>query len=427
MIPESDIVDKEKGIKIMSMFCYQCQETAKNQGCTVRGVCGKPSDVAVLQDLLIYLLKGISVYGVRARESGISDPGVDLFVAQSLFATITNANFDPQRFVALVQKALELRERLKIQFTQAYQQVHGSPFMEALPEMATWTPQVGDMAEFVEKGQAVGVMADPNLEEDIRSLRELLLYGLKGLAAYVDHAYILDYQDDELLAFVQEALVMTTNEGASVDDLVGMVLKCGQMGVRAMALLDKANTTSYGHPEPTQVNLGVVEGPAILISGHDLRDLAELLEQTKGTGVNVYTHGEMLPANAYPAFKKHSHLVGNYGGSWWHQREEFEKFGGAILMTTNCIVSPKDSYRDRLFTTGLTGWPDVQHIPDRRDGKPKDFAPVITKALESENPQELEQGTIPIGFAHNTVVSVADKVIEAIKSGAIKRFVVMAG
>ena len=411
----------------MSMFCFQCQETTKNQGCTVRGVCGKTDDVAHLQDLLIWLLKGMSFYGVKAREVNASDPEADLFVAQSLFSTITNVNFDPERFVPLVDKALALRDRLKARFLKAYQQAHGRAFSEPLPEMATWVPEKGDVDEFVQKGATVGVIADPNLDEDVRSLRQLLTYGLKGLAAYTDHAYILGHYNDDLLAFLQKALVATTDEDALADDLVGMVFKCGEMGVQAMALLDQANTSTYGHPEPTQVNIGVREGPAILISGHDLRDLDELLQQTEGAGVNVYTHGEMLPANAYPAFKKHPHFVGNYGGSWWHQQEEFEKFGGAILMTTNCIVKPKESYRDRIFTTGLVGWPGVPHIPDRQDGGQKDFGPVIAKALESGSPQELEQGTIPAGFAHAAVLGVADKVVEAVKSGAIKRFVVMAG
>jgi len=401
----------------MSMFCFQCQETAKNQGCTVSGVCGKDADVASLQDLLIWLSKGISFYGIQARELGISDPEADLFVAQALFATITNANFDPQRFVALAERAIELRDRLG-------QAVETS---DPLPDMATWVPEKGDVDELVQKGATVGVMADPDLDEDVRSLRELLTYGLKGLAAYTDHAYILEHYNETLLAFLQEALLATTDEKLSANDLVGLVLKCGEMGVQAMALLDQANTVSFGNPEPTQVNIGVKEGPAILISGHDLRDLDELLQQTEGTGVNVYTHGEMLPANAYPAFKKYPHFVGNYGGSWWHQQTEFEKFGGAILMTTNCIIKPGKSYEDRIFTTGMSGWPGVPHIPDRVDGGQKDFEPVIAKALESGSPQELEHGTIPIGFAHAAVLSVADKVVEAVKSGAIKRFVVMAG
>ena len=402
----------------MSMFCFQCQETSKNQGCTVRGVCGKTADVANLQDLLIWLLKGISFYGVRARELGISDPETDLFVAQSLFATITNANFDAERLVALVRKALELRDSLRSQFMET---------SESLPDVATWVPEKGDLDELVQKGSTVGIMSDPDLDEDIRSLRELLTYGLKGLAAYVDHAYVLEHHNETLLAFLQEGLLATTDDGASAGDMVGLVLKCGEMGIQAMALLDQANTSTYGDPEPTQVNIGVREGSAILISGHDLRDLDELLQQTAGKGVNIYTHGEMLPANAYPAFKKYPHFVGNYGGSWWHQQREFEKFGGAILMTTNCIVKPKPSYQDRIFTTGMTGWPGVQHIPDRQDGGQKDFGPVIARALELGSPQELEQGTIPIGFAHTAVLSVADKVVEAVKSGAIKRFVVMAG
>ena len=402
----------------MSMFCFQCQETSKNQGCTVRGVCGKTADVANLQDLLIWLLKGISFYGVRARELGISDPETDLFVAQSLFATITNANFDAERLVALVRKALELRDSLRSQIMEA---------SESLPDVATWVPEKGYPDELVQKGSTVGIMSDPDLDEDIRSLRELLTYGLKGLAAYVDHAYVLEHHNETLLAFLQEGLLATMDENASAGDLVGWVLKCGEMGVQAMALLDQANTSTYGNPEPTQVNIGVREGSAILISGHDLRDLDELLQQTEGKGVNIYTHGEMLPANAYPAFKKHPHFVGNYGGSWWHQQQEFEKFGGAILMTTNCIVKPKPSYQDKIFTTGMAGWPGVQHIPDRQGGGQKDFGPVIARALELGSPQELEQGTIPIGFAHTAVLSVADKVVEAVKSGAINRFVVMAG
>jgi len=401
----------------MDMFCFQCQETAKNQGCTIRGVCGKSPEVANLQDLLIWLLKGISFYGVRGRKQGISDPEADLFVAQALFATITNVNFDPQRIAALVHRAIDLRERLKAQVEAA----------EPLPEMATWAPETGDLEELIRKGSTVGVMADPDLDEDIRSLRQLLTLGLKGLAAYTDHAYVLEYENNALLHFLQEGLLATVDDALSADDLVGMVLKCGGMGVQAMGLLDQANTGAYGNPEPTHVNIGVREGPAILISGHDLRDLDELLQQTEGAGVNVYTHGEMLPANAYPAFKKYEHLVGNYGGSWWHQQKEFDKFGGAILMTTNCIVKPRDSYKDRIFTTGLAGWPGVKHIADRQDGKQKDFGPVIDKALESDSPQELEQGAIPIGFAHDTVLGLADKVVEAVKSGAIKRFVVMAG
>ena len=403
----------------MEMFCYQCQETSKNQGCTVRGVCGKDAEVAALQDLLIWTLKGLSFVGVEARKQGLSDPEADLFVADALFTTITNANFDPSRFVELVRKAVTLRDGLKARLAKA---VKGH-----LPEFATWAPKVGDKAELVAKGRTVGVMADPALNEDVRSLQQLLTYGLKGLAAYTHHAYMLDHQNEALLHYLQEGLLTTADSKLSVGDLVGAVLKCGEMGVKAMAFLDEANTATYGHPEPTQVNIGVKPGPGILVSGHDLRDLDELLQQTAGKGVNIYTHGEMLPAKAYPAFKKYPHFVGNYGGSWWHQQEEFEKFGGAILMTTNCVIKPRDSYQGRLFTTGAAGWPGVTHIAERAVGGQKGFSGVIAAALQSGSPQPLEEGTIPIGFAHQTVLSVADKVIAAVKSGAIKRFVVMAG
>ncbi len=408
------------------MFCNQCQETTRNLGCTQRGVCGKDAEVAALQDLVVYLATGISLYGVRARALGVSDPEVDLFVAEALFSTVTNVNFDPERFVALAQRGLGLRERLRARFAAAYEAQHGAPFAEALPEAATWAPRSETRDELLARGMLVGIALGP-ANEDVRSLRSLLLYGLKGLAAYTDHAEILGHHDGELLAFMQEALALTADQAAGVDDLLAMALRCGEMGVRAMALLDEANTGTYGQPEPTQVSLAAREGPAILISGHDLRDLEELLQQTEGSGINVYTHGEMLPAHAYPAFKKYAHLAGNYGGSWWHQREEFEAFGGAIVLTTNCLVPPKESYRDRLFTTGLVGWPGVAHIADRRPGGHKDFAPVIARALALGSPRPLEQGTIPVGFAHGTVLSVAGQVLDAIKSGAIKRFVVMAG
>ena len=407
----------------MDMFCYQCQETARGKGCTVRGVCGKPQDVAALQDLLLYVLQGISYYGVRARELGVTAPETDRFVLQGLFSTVTNVNFDAERFIDLVHEALRRRDALAARYWAA----GGITSKADLPDAAIWSPENDDRITLFGKAVEVGIMAEPELNEDVRSLRSLLIYGLKGLAAYAEHAYVLEHTNDDILAFAQEALAITINDDASVDDLVAMVMRCGQVGVQTMALLDEANTSAYGHPEPTMVNLGVREGPAILISGHDLRDLHELLQQTEGKGINVYTHGEMLPANAYPAFKKYPHLVGNYGGSWWHQRDEFEAFGGAILMTTNCLVEPKDSYRDRIFTTSVVGWPGVQHIAERPEGGQKDFSPVITKALECGSPKELETGTIPIGFAHNAVLSVADKVIEAIQSGAVKRFVVMAG
>jgi len=412
----------------MSMFCYQCQEAAKNEGCTIRGVCGKSPEVSHLQDLLMWLLKGVSFWAVRARALGVTAPETDIFIAKALFATITNANFDPDRYQSLIHEAIARRDDLRTRGQAVCREQNGASACAAqLPEMAVWVPQNEEIAVLEMKGQLVGVLADPNLNPDIRSLRELIIYGLKGLAAYTEHAYVLEHTNGALLTFIQEALLATTQDDLTADDLVGWVLKTGEMGVEAMRLLDEANTTTYGHPEPTQVNLGVRPGPAILVSGHDLRDLDELLQQTQGRGGNIYTHGEMLPANAYPAFKKYTHFVGNYGGSWWHQQEEFEKFGGAILMTTNCIVPVQESYRERLFTTGVAGWPGCPHVPDREPGRQKDFGPVIEKALASAEPQSLEEKTIPIGFARNTVMSVADKVIAAVQGGAIKRFVVMAG
>ncbi len=411
----------------MSMFCYQCQEAARNEACTVRGVCGKDPEVAQLQDLLIWLLKGIAYWGEKARAHEVPDPETDRFVGEALFATVTNVNFDPARFATLIREAVERRDALKTQAQAACRGHQAGECEGAHPEMATWTPKSYGPAILALKGQQVGVMADPGLDPDVRSLRELIIYGLKGLAAYTEHAYVLEQTNDRLLAFMQEALLATTDDTLSAGELVQWVLDTGAMGVEAMRLLDEANTSAYGHPEITQVELGVRPGPAILVSGHDLRDLDELLQQTEGTGVNVYTHGEMLPANAYPAFKKYEHFVGNYGGSWWRQDKEFESFGGAILMTTNCITPPKESYKERLFTTGVAGWPGCPHVPDRAPGAQKDFTPVIEMAKTSGEPQALEEGTIPIGFARHTVMSVADKVIEAVQQGDIGRFVVMAG
>lgn len=410
----------------MQMYCDQCQETARNEGCDVRGVCGKPPDVAALQDLLLYALKSLAYYGVRARSLGITNKEVDRFVAQALFATVTNVNFDPERFVTWIKQTSTYRDQLRGAYLHAYQQQQGSPCTESLPALALWTPE-GSMDDLVQKGMEVGITSDTHPNEDIRSLREVLIYGLKGLAAYVDHAYILGYEQDDILVFLQEALNATTNDALTVDDMLTLVLKCGEQGVAAMALLDKSNTQTYGNPEPTQVNIGVQDKPGILISGHDLLDLEELLIQTEGTGVHVYTHGEMLPAHAYPAFKKYPHLVGNYGGAWWQQRQDFQAFNGPIVMTTNCIQYPHQSYKDKIYTTGHVGWPGVTHIPDRSPGQQKDFSAVIRQAQTCALPQEIEQGTIPVGFAHSTVLSVADTVVEAVKSGAIKRFVVMAG
>jgi hydroxylamine reductase len=407
----------------VDMFCYQCQEASRGTGCTKVGACGKPPEVAALQDLLIWSLKGLSVWGQRARELGLADASADKFVAEGLFATITNVGFDEDRFVGLLDKALAHRDALRERVL-----AQDPSFADAsLPEPAAWQPTGQTKEAYLKAAAGVGVMADESLNEDVRSLRELIIYGLKGMAAYVDHARVFGLADAELDAFLQRALAATLDDSLTADDLVALTLETGRMGAAAMAQLDAANTGAYGNPEPTQVSLGVRPGPGILISGHDLRDLKELLEQTEGTGINVYTHGEMLPANAYPELKKHAHLAGNYGGSWWRQRDEFDSFNGPILMTTNCLVPPKDSYLDRLYTTGLVSWPGVPHIADRAGDAPKDFSVVIERALQCESPVQIEDGEIPIGFAHATVLSVADKVIEAIQAGAIKRFVVMAG
>ena len=408
----------------MSMFCYQCQEAAGNEGCTVKGVCGKTAEVANLQDLLIYVLKGISYYAERAKEVGVNlDQQTGPFIMKNLFATITNGNFDASRFEENIQEALELRESVKNEFLKAYKKEHGQEFNEDVPEAATWSSENVD--DFYTKGQEVGVLSTDG--EDIRSLRELITYGVKGMAAYADHAYILNESDLELFAFMQKALKATLDDSKSVEEYVNLVMETADHCLKTMALLDKANTENYGHPEPTEVNVGVNDNPAILISGHDLKDMEELLEQTEGTGVDVYTHGEMLPANSYPAFKKYDHFVGNYGNSWWLQKEEFDKFNGPVLLTTNCLVPPKDSYKDRVYTTGVVGFDGVKHIEGRPEGGQKDFSEIIEHAKQCDSPTELETGTIPGGFAHEAVMSVADKVIEAVENGDIERFVVMAG
>ena len=400
----------------MSMFCYQCQETARGSGCTVQGVCGKKADVANLQDLLIYTLKGISAYTVEARKAGIATAAADKFIMEGLFATITNANFDKEYFVTLIKQALAVRDSVKAELAAA------GATAAVSHDSAVWFAD--DAAAFEEKAATVGILATEN--EDVRSLRELLTYGVKGMAAYAEHAFTLGYADDALFAFMQKALVATTQD-LTADELVALVMECGKYGVDVMALLDKANTTTYGNPELTKVNLGVRNNPAILISGHDLKDLEELLEQTKGTGVDVYTHGEMLPAHYYPAFKKYDNFVGNYGNAWWLQDKEFETFNGPILMTTNCLVPPKASYKDRVYVTGVVGFDGLKKVADRVDGQPKDFSAIIAHAKQCPPPQELEQGEIVGGFAHNQVLALADKVVDAVKSGAIKRFFVMAG
>jgi hydroxylamine reductase len=408
----------------MIMFCFQCQETAKNTGCTVKGVCGKPEETANLQDLLIFVLRGISIYGEKLKELGAADRTNDDFIAQGLFATITNANWDDARFTAMITEGLQRRDQFRSRFLAVYKEKNGNDFDEALPEAATWT--ANDPAVFAEKAKSVGVLATEN--EDVRSLRELLVIGLKGVAAYADHAAILGFQKDDINDFIMEALASTIKD-LTVDEMIALVMKAGETAVNTMALLDQANTTAYGNPEITEVNIGVGKNPGIMISGHDLKDMEELLKQTEGTGVDVYTHGEMLPANYYPAFKQYDHFVGNYGGSWWHQNKEFESFNGPILLTTNCLVPLKKSntYLDRLFTTGVMGYEGAGHIADRPEGGAKDFSDLIEKAKTCPPPTEIETGTIVGGFAHHQVLALADKVVDAVKSGAIKRFVVMAG
>ncbi len=423
------------------MFCFQCQEAAKGIGCTVKGVCGKEETTANLQDLLIYDLKGIAVLAKALQKEGIQvEMGVGHFLSQALFTTITNANFDDSNLQNWISKSQLMKRRLKAKVDEldagpqktslvakVMQFLSGPPESAQnlqLDDSALWFSN--DTASFQEKAKGVGVLAMEN--EDVRSLRELLILGLKGIGAYAEHAAVLGVEKEEVYDFIIEGLASTT-EDLSVDEMVALVLKAGECAVTTMAALDQANTSAYGHPELSEVNIGVSNNPGILISGHDLKDMEELLIQTEGTGVDVYTHGEMLPANYYPTFKKYEHLKGNYGGSWWHQNKDFETFNGPILMTTNCIIPIKDSngYKDRIFTTGMVGYPGITHLPERENGKAKDFSSLIELAKECASPQEIETGTLVGGFAHNQVLALADKVVDAVKTGAIKRFVVMAG
>lgn len=394
------------------MFCYQCQETAGCKGCTVVGVCGKQPDVAAMQDLLVWVTKGISAVTTRLREGGraVADE-VNHLVTENLFTTITNANFDKAAIEKRIEKTLEMKTALWEQLERR----------DNLPEAAGWT---GEPSEFIKKASEAGVLIGQN--EDIISLRSLITYGLKGLSAYTRHANVLLQEDREADAFLQRALAATLDDGLSVDDLIHLTLETGEYGVRGMALLDRANTETYGNPEITTVDIGVGSNPGILVSGHDLRDMEMLLEQTQGTGVDVYTHSEMLPAQYYPAFKKYPNFKGNYGNAWWRQKEEFEMFNGPILMTTNCIVPPKDSYKDRLYTTGAAGYPGCTYINGGIGGK-KDFSVIIQHAKRCEPPTGIEQGQIVGGFAHAQVLALADKVVDAVKSGKIRKFVVMAG
>ena len=397
------------------MFCYQCQETAGCSGCTRVGVCGKQPDVAAMQDLLVYVTKGISAVTTTLRQEGVEiQPAVNHMITLNLFTTITNANFSKEAIIARIQETLSEKDLL-------LSKLNTLTSTDTLPEAALWN---GSENEFTAKAATVGILSTEN--EDIRSLRELITYGLKGLSAYSKHANVLLQDNEEIDAFMQRALAATLDDSLSADDLIALTLETGKYGVDGMALLDNANTSTYGNPEITKVNIGVGTRPGILVSGHDLRDLEMLLKQTQGSGVDVYTHSEMLPAHYYPAFKKYPNFVGNYGNAWWKQKEEFESFHGPILMTTNCIVPPKDSYKARLYTTGAAGYPGCKHISGEI-GEEKDFSAIIEQAKHCAAPEEIERGEIIGGFAHNQVLALADDIVTAVKSGAIRKFVVMAG
>lgn len=400
------------------MFCHQCQEAAKGTACTIRGVCGKTGDVSNLQDLLIYILKGISLCNLPLKEKGERTDRVDQFVIEGLFATITNANFDRAYFIEKIQEGITLRDSIKDQLKTT-----GIRLEEPLHDAVRWNGRTPE--EMDRKAVETGYLSVA--DEDVRSLRALVIFGLKGIAAYADHALALGGVHAELNVFIQKALAATLDDRLTVDQLVALTLETGKYGVEAMALLDKANTSAYGDPEITKVDLGVRNNPGILISGHDLKDLEELLEQTEGTGVDVYTHGEMLPAHYYPAFKKYSHFAGNYGNAWWKQDKEFDSFNGPVLMTSNCLVPPKESYKDRVYTTGVVGFEGLKQIPGRKDGKAKDFSAIIAHAKKCSPPIGIETGELTGGFAHKTVIGLAEKVIDAVKSGKIRKFFVMAG
>lgn len=401
------------------MFCYQCQETSRNQGCTVRGVCGKSPELCHLMDLSIYAMKGLAFVSSKLLEHNIYHREDALIIMQGLFRTITNTNWDEEQIKLSIANIMELRDKRKAELEEVAKDRNIK-----YPDAVLFHLSLEEYESF---GTQVGVLSTEN--EDIRSLRETIIYGLKGISAYGDHSAMLGYYDDDLNQFIYKALAATIDDSLSPEQLTNLVIKTGEYAVKVMELLDRANTETYGVPESTTVNLGVGNRPGILVSGHDLRDLAELLEQSEGAGIDIYTHGEMLPANYYPAFKKYSHLHGNYGSSWWHQLDEFEKFNGPILMTTNCLVPLRkdNTYLNRLYTTGMTAYPGATHIPDREPGKAKDFSAIIAQAKKCQPPTEIEKGTIVGGFNYRTVLSMADKIIEAVKSGAIKRFVVMAG
>jgi len=402
-----------KGDKVM--FCNQCEQTAKGEGCTKIGVCGKQPDVAALQDLLVYALKGLALVAVEGRKAGINESEINVFTCKATFSTLTNVDFDPERFPPMIRRCIELREDLKGKVAAAGGKTD-------FPDGAATFQPGSSLDEMVAQGEGVGLRSDQDINPDIRSLQEILTYGVKGLSAYADHAQILGKEDDTVYAFIHEGLAATLNKDLGLDEMVGLVLKCGEVNLKAMELLDAGNTEHYGHPEPTPVPLGAKKGKAILVSGHDLKNLEEILKQSEGKGINFYTHGEMLPCHGYPELKKYSHLCGHYGTAWQNQAKEFAEFPGAILMTTNCIQKPQDTYKENIFTTGLVGWPGVTHISDNN------FAPVIEKALALPGfAEDTDKGSVTVGFARNTVMGVAGKVIEAVNSKALRHFFLVAG
>jgi hydroxylamine reductase len=403
------------------MFCYQCEQTAKGTGCTTYGACGKDPEIAELQDLLVYVVKDIARYAHAARELGVTDRDVNVFTIKALFSTLTNVNFDANRFQQFMNEAAAIREKALAMYEAACRTAGKEP--EKFDCEVEWWNAVDDLSELDREGESLSIQIRiGNLGEDIAGLQELITYGIKGLTAYADHAQILGKEDDSIYAFIHKALDCLTRRPTDIDQLFALALECGQINLKAMELLDAANTEAYGHPEPTQVRVTPLKGKCIVVSGHDLKDLEELLKQTEGKGINVYTHGEMLPCNAYPGLKQYKHLVGNYGGAWQDQRDEFDKFPGAILMTTNCLQKPRDSYKDRIFTLGVVGWPDVVHIADR------DFSPVIEAALAAPGfAEDAPEKSITIGLARNAVMGVADKVIQAVKAGKIRRFFLVGG
>jgi len=397
------------------MFCYQCEQTAKGRGCDKVGVCGKQPEVATLQDLLLYTVKGLSLVAIEGRKVGVSDPAVNKLTCEAVFATLTNVDFDPDRFVEWISRCIELREKLKGKVSAA----GGKDKFEK--DCATFSPEK-TIEDLIAQGEKVGLKSDPNVDPDILSLRHILQFGIKGVAAYTDHALILGQEDEKVFAFIHEALAATLDYSLTADELTALVLKCGEINLRAMELLDAGNTGTYGHPVPTKVPLGTKKGKAILVSGHDLQDMEAILRQSEGKDINVYTHGEMLPTHAYPGLKKYDHFYGHHGTAWQNQHKEFPEFPGPILMTTNCIQKPLDSYRENIFTTGLVGWPGIKHVAD------KDFTPVIQKALEMPGfTEDMDKGNVIAGFGRNSVLGVADKIIEAVKGKKIRHFFLVAG